>query len=137
MKLHKTLFPFPRWASFSAGIPGKASKDGSVAEETRIKEVGPEEAHRLIEDRDELQVLDVREPWEYERGHVPGAVLIPLGEVPERYHELDPERPVLCVCAGGVRSYKAAQVLVQSGFGDVTNMAEGTKGWIARGLPVE
>lgn len=108
-----------------------------MTEEARIKEVGPEEARRLIAETSGLQVVDVREGWEYERGHVPGAVHIPLGEFADRTDELESERPVLCVCAGGVRSYKAAQVLVERGFTDVTNMAEGTKGWIARGLPVE
>jgi len=79
-------------------------------------------------------VLDVREPDEYEGGHVPGAVSIPLGEVPDRLGEV-PEGEVLVICAKGGRSLRAAEVL-RSGGVDAVNVAGGTNAWVESGRPV-
>lgn len=81
-----------------------------------------------------VAVIDVREPDEYEGGHVPGAALIPLGEVPERVDEVPEDRTVYLVCAVGGRSGRAAEHLLAQGR-DVVNVAGGTKGWIAAGHP--
>ncbi|QYG95515.1 rhodanese-like domain-containing protein [Iamia sp. SCSIO 61187] len=81
-----------------------------------------------------VTVIDVREPHEYEEGHVPGAMLIPLGEVPDRVAEVPDDRTVYLVCAVGGRSMRAAEHLAAQGR-DVVNVAGGTKGWIAAGLP--
>lgn len=77
----------------------------------------------------EVQLLDVRQPREYEAGHIPGARLIPLKELPERLAELTPEQPVLVYCAVGGRSRAAAQFLSGQGFGEVYNLAGGIKAW--------
>lgn len=82
-----------------------------------------------------VTVIDVREPDEYEAGHVPGARLIPLGEVPERAAEVPEGETVYVVCAVGGRSMRAAEHLAGLGR-DVVNVAGGTKGWIAAGHPV-
>jgi phage shock protein E len=81
------------------------------------------------------QLVDVREPWEYERGHLPGARNVPLSDIPVRAGELS--EPMVLVCASGNRSAEAAQYLVESGFREVGNLAGGTFGWIQRGLPIE
>lgn len=81
------------------------------------------------------QIVDVRETWEYEQGHLPGAVNIPLGQLPERTSELEP--PVVLVCASGNRSGQAAQYLSEQGYDEVGNLMGGTAGWRQRGLPVE
>jgi rhodanese-related sulfurtransferase len=81
-----------------------------------------------------VPVIDVREPHEYEEGHVPGAILIPLGEVPDRVAEVPADRTVYVVCAVGGRSMRAAEHLAAQGR-DVVNVAGGTKGWIAAGHP--
>lgn len=99
------------------------------------KEIDPDQARELMESTDNLLRLDVREQHEYDQAHIEGVTLIPLGKLPERFQELDKERPVLCICAGGVRSEKAAKFLASQEFKDVTNMAEGMKGWLKRGLP--
>lgn len=101
-----------------------------------FREMNPEEAQTYMQATEGLQLLDVREPFEYQRAHIEGVTLIPLGELQERFQELDADKPVLCICAGGVRSEKAAMFLGASGFGDVTNMVEGMKGWQRRQLPV-
>lgn len=71
------------------------------------------------------QLIDVREPDEVAEGTLPGAVNIPLGELPDRVGEIDRTRPVVLLCRSGGRSGKAAQFLVDNGFSDVTNLAGG------------
>ena len=81
-----------------------------------IKDVEPVELHQIIKsctNGDCPVVVDVREPWEYRQGHVPGAILIPLGQLSSRVNELDPERPVAVICASGNRSQSAAAFLVR------------------------
>lgn len=79
-------------------------------------------------------VLDVREPDEYAEAHVPGAVLIPLGQLPARVDEV-PEGPLLVICRSGARSMKAAEHLASLGR-DVTNVGGGTMAWIESGRDV-
>ena len=80
-------------------------------------------------------VVDVRQPDEYLSGHVPGAVLIPLNDVPERFGELPTDREVLVVCRSGGRSYVASEFLVANGVRAV-NVAGGTLAWIESGREV-
>ena len=79
-------------------------------------------------------VIDVREPDEYEGGHVPGAVLIPLGQVVERVDEVDTVGPVYVICGTGARSARAVQWYRTQGI-DARNVAGGTKAWVTRGKP--
>lgn len=81
-----------------------------------------------------VTVIDVREPDEYLDGHVPGATLIPLGEVPERVAEVPGGETVYLVCKSGGRSLRAAEVLAAEGR-DVVNVAGGTMAWIEAGHP--
>lgn len=81
------------------------------------------------------QVVDVREPDEYESGHVAGAVLIPMAQVVARSGELTRDGPVYIVCATGQRSGKAAQWYRSQGI-DARNLAGGMKAWISQGRPV-
>jgi glyoxylase-like metal-dependent hydrolase (beta-lactamase superfamily II)/rhodanese-related sulfurtransferase len=73
----------------------------------------------------DLQVVDVRNPGELEHGMVPGAVSIPVGQLPARADELDPARPTVVYCAGGYRSSVAASLLRQRGFADVSDIVGG------------
>jgi rhodanese-related sulfurtransferase len=82
-----------------------------------------------------VTLIDVRNPDEYEAGHVPGARLIPLPEVADRAAEVPSGTPVYVICALGGRSRKACELLAAQGR-DVTNVAGGTKGWIDAGRPV-
>jgi len=87
----------------------------------------------------EVQVLDVREPMEFndELGHIAGAVLIPLGQLKARFSELDRKKPVVAVCRSGARSARATQMLEQNGFTKVANLSGGMLRWRAQGLSVE
>jgi rhodanese-related sulfurtransferase len=82
-------------------------------------------------------LLDVREPWEYQEGHVPGAQLIPLGELEQRVNEVPRDRPILAICHSGQRSLAAAGYLQQLGYPTVSNVDGGTAAWIERGYPVD
>jgi rhodanese-related sulfurtransferase/rubrerythrin len=76
---------------------------------------------------DEYTILDVRQPWEYEDSHLPGAKLMPLPQLSDTYKELDPEKPTIVHCAIGGRSRVAAQMLAGWGFKEVYNLAGGIK----------
>lgn len=78
------------------------------------------------------QVLDVRNPDEYEQAHVPGAVLIPLPELAERQDEIPDGDPLYVICAAGGRSLTAANALARAGY-NALSVAGGTNGWIERG----
>ena len=80
-------------------------------------------------------VIDVREPDEYVEGHVPGAPLIPLGEVAGRIDEVPADGEVLVICKSGGRSRRAAEHLRSVGI-DAVNIAGGTMAWIEAGQPV-
>jgi rhodanese-related sulfurtransferase len=84
-----------------------------------------------------VTVVDVREEWEYAEGHIPGAVLIPLGSLPDRVSEIPTDRPVVLVCRSGNRSAQAYQLLTERGFDNVTNMLGGMNQWQAAGFAVE
>jgi glyoxylase-like metal-dependent hydrolase (beta-lactamase superfamily II)/rhodanese-related sulfurtransferase len=78
---------------------------------------------------DGLQVVDVRNPGEFALGSIPGAVSVPVGQLPARLDELDRDAPTVVFCAGGYRSSVAASVLRQAGFGDVSDIVGGYGAW--------
>ncbi len=82
-------------------------------------------------------VLDVREKSEYDLGHVPGAQLIPLGQLPARLAELPTGSPLALICASGQRSSSAASHLLRHDVPQVLNVIGGFETWTAAGLPVE
>ncbi|MEN3314227.1 MAG: hypothetical protein V7605_461 [Acidimicrobiaceae bacterium] len=80
-------------------------------------------------------VIDVRQPDEYDGGHVPGAKLIPLAEVGMRAQEVPADGPVYVICLSGGRSARATEFLRRQGI-DAISVAGGTKAWIDSGRPV-
>jgi adenylyltransferase/sulfurtransferase len=91
--------------------------------------ITPKALHDWMAAGTPLVVVDVREPQEWDICHLPGAVLIPLGELPQRVGELNPAVPVVCQCRSGVRSARAAQFLRLQGFQDVRNLTGGILAW--------
>ncbi|NBP85921.1 MAG: MBL fold metallo-hydrolase [Mycobacteriaceae bacterium] len=82
-----------------------------------------------IADVPELQIVDVRNPGEVAAGMIPGAVNIPVGQLPDRLGELDTHRPTVVYCAGGYRSSVAASLLRRHGFDDVSDVLGGYNAW--------
>lgn len=103
---------------------------------TEIPEITPEEAQRWLEAGASL--IDVREKAEWQEVHAEGARHIPLRELPEAVEvikEMAERGKVLTICAHGIRSAQAAEILLQSGV-EATSVAGGTVGWETAGLPV-
>jgi rhodanese-related sulfurtransferase len=96
-----------------------------------------DEAKQMLEDG--TQVIDVREPHEYQGGHVPGATLIPVNSVFARREELPKEGKIIFVCAVGQRSALACEMAAASGItaDRLYNLEGGTDAWIAAGQPAE
>jgi rhodanese-related sulfurtransferase len=90
-----------------------------------------------IKDRDDVLVLDVREQWEYDAGHIPGVTLLPMGEIPGRMSEIPTDQTVILTCRSGNRSGQVADFLRQQGYENVHNMSGGILEWESAGLDVE
>ncbi len=80
-------------------------------------------------------VIDVRESWEFNEGHISGALLIPLAELPSRLDEIPTGRAIVLVCRSGGRSMQAYSYLKDQGINDVHNMRGGMLEWVAAGYP--
>jgi sulfur-carrier protein adenylyltransferase/sulfurtransferase len=96
-----------------------------------IPTIQVEELKRRLDAGDDLFVLDVREPHEYQICNING-YLIPLGDLPKRVSELDSSREIVAHCRSGVRSGKAVEFLQQAGFKKVSNLAGGILAWADR-----
>ena len=83
----------------------------------------------------EVQIVDVREPYEWEMGHIEGVTTVPLDHLPYRWKELDPDKKWICVCRMGSRSQYAAALLRQAGI-DAYNMYGGMFAWKQNDLPM-
>lgn len=92
------------------------------------------EPRDVYEKRDEVQIVDVREPEEREAGRIEGAVHVPMADVPSRLEEIATERKVVTVCRSGNRSGKAAKFLRRQGY-DAENMEGGMQHWEEEELP--
>jgi rhodanese-related sulfurtransferase len=93
-------------------------------------EITPEEVKKKIDSRESFSLIDVREPWEFEKAWIDGAALIPMGDVPSRAHqELDPEDHIVVICHHGVRSMNVTAWLRQQGFEKAQSMRGGIDAW--------
>jgi rhodanese-related sulfurtransferase len=93
-------------------------------------EITIEEVKQKLDRAESFTLLDVREPWEFETAQIPGAKLIPMGDVPSRAHqELDPDEQIVVVCHHGVRSMNVTAWLRQQGFEKAQSMRGGIDAW--------
>jgi adenylyltransferase/sulfurtransferase len=105
----------------------RAQPEGSSAE---LEEITATELKRRVDDGRDTQIIDVREPFEFEIARIPGTKLIPLGQVADRISEIDPTRQTVVHCKAGVRSAKAIAALKQAGFqGRLINLKGGITAW--------
>jgi rhodanese-related sulfurtransferase len=99
------------------------------------EELSPRQVADLLNEAD-VQLVDVREPYEHEAGRIANDTLIELDQLPGQADALDRDRPVVFYCRTGSRSALATQAFGSAGF-DAHNLAGGLKAWVADGLPIE
>ena len=100
-----------------------------VRDGAAIPDISPHELKRRMDAGERFELIDVREPFEYEIAQIDGAKLIPLGEIAERLDELKREQPIIVHCHSGMRSAQAVRLLQQRGFAKVYNLEGGIDAW--------
>ena len=124
---HRTITKLIDYHQF-CGVPQPAA---APVEEKKLNEgeIDVLELKQKLDRGDNFVLLDVREPHEYQICSIPGSQLIPLGQVPQRLGELDPEADIVIHCKSGMRSAKACGILRQAGFKHVRNVVGGILAW--------
>ncbi len=102
-----------------------------MGDQGQIREISVDELGDL---HGSVVIVDVRMPDEYEEAHVPGALLVPLPELPERHGEIPDADTLYVICRSGARSLKACELLVGTGR-DAVNVTGGTMAWLEAGKP--
>ncbi len=123
---NRTITKLIDYQQFCGILPPAAAP---TAEETKMTDVSPKEVKARIDKGDNFILIDVRETHEYQICSIPSARLIPLGDLPKRLNELDPEADYVMHCKGGTRSAKACVILREAGFKNVRNMTGGIGLW--------
>ncbi len=118
-------------ASAPADAPAKQVDLSSLPVDLTVQQVNE------IRNNPDVVLIDVREPSEYNAGHIPGVKLIPLGTLPGRVNEIPKDKFVVTTCRSGNRSGQATKFLRDQGFDNVHNMTGGIKAWQQAGFPVE
>ncbi len=118
-------------ASAPADAPAKQVDLSSLPVDLTVQQVNE------IRNNPDVVLIDVREPSEYNAGHIPGVKLIPLGTLPGRVNEIPKDKFVVMTCRSGNRSGQATKFLRDQGFDNVHNMTGGIKAWQQAGFPVE
>ena len=126
---HPTVTKLIDYEQF-CGIHPAAPEAPGVTAHNPATEITSTELKQRLDRGDQLTLVDVREPNEYQINRIPGTVLIPLGEVPRRYAELDKDAEIIVSCKMGGRSAKAADFLRSVGFTRVLNHKGGILDWI-------
>ena len=101
-----------------------------------IPQINPVEVQSKLAQQPRTFLLDVRQPEEYQAGHISGAKLIPLPELTQRLKELPQDQEIICVCQSGSRSQSATRHLLSAGY-TVINLNGGMDNWERSGLPVK
>jgi rhodanese-related sulfurtransferase len=101
-----------------------------------MREIDIDGLKQQLDNDGDTTLIDVREPAEFARARVPGAVLIPMGQLASRLHEVPREQPVYVICRTGNRSGAMGPLLDAQGF-DSVNVVGGTEAWVRAGHPYE
>jgi adenylyltransferase/sulfurtransferase len=132
---HPTVTALIDYEQF-CGIHPAAPEPAAVGHASPF-EITPVELKARLDRGDKVRIVDVREPNEYQINRIPGATLIPMGEVARRYAELDPDEEMVVHCKVGGRSAKAADFLRSVGFKKVLNLKGGILDWIDKVDPTQ
>src|ERR1700730_13470512 len=123
---HPTVTQLIDYEQF-CGVTPAAPEPPTVSSATELTSL---ELKQRLDRGDKLTIVDVREPNELQINRIPGSVHIPLGDIPKRYNELDPDAELVMQCKSGVRSGKAADFLRSVGYKHVLNLKGGILDWI-------
>ncbi len=123
---HPTITQLIDYQEF-CGVPKPGAQPVAAAQASG--EIHPVDVKAMLDRGEPFTLIDVREPHEYQICRIPGARLIPLGELPKRLAELDPSSLIVAFCKSGIRSGKAAGILKQAGFSSALNMTGGILLW--------
>jgi rhodanese-related sulfurtransferase len=100
------------------------------------RNIAPADALALVKARQNIYLLDVRTPQEFQQARIAGAHLIPIDQLMQRVGELPQDRPILVYCAVGSRSAQVFSFLARRGYAEVYNLDGGISAWAAKGYPV-
>jgi len=128
----KALIDYEEFCGLRPSVEAEAAAmvANSGAGQKSATEISAVDLKQRLDRGDKLKILDVREPNEYQINRIPGSQLIPLGEVPRRHAELEPEDEIVVICKIGGRSAKAADYLRSVGFKRVLNLKGGILDWV-------
>jgi rhodanese-related sulfurtransferase len=132
---HPTVKELIDYEQFCGVAPLAATGASEATHDDR--DITSVELNDRLQRGDPIFVLDVREPQEYQINRIQGSTLIPLGELGQRYAELDPSMEIVTQCKSGMRSAKAAEFLRQKGFTRVRNLKGGILDWIDKVDPTQ
>jgi rhodanese-related sulfurtransferase len=121
-------------AHLPVSAPASESSEDTRTMAVEVPEITPEETSALVAAG--ALLLDVREVDEWQAGHAPTAVHIPMRDVPARIDEIPGDRRVVAICRSGGRSRAVAEALIAEGF-DIVNVSGGMRAWEAADLPIE
>lgn len=122
---HPTITELIDYDQF-CGIPQAAAAE---AAEAPVPTISVSELKRKFDAKEKFVLVDVREKFEYDIARIPGAKLIPLGELPSRMSELDSADDIVLHCKSGIRSARALKLLNEAGFSKLNNVAGGIEAW--------
>jgi adenylyltransferase/sulfurtransferase len=128
---HRTITKLIDYHQF-CGVPQQPAEAPIEEKKVTEGEIEVTEVKEKLDRGDQFVLIDVREPHEHQICNIPAAVLIPLGQVPERLGELDPEADIVIHCKSGMRSARACGILKAAGFKHVRNMKGGILAWSDR-----
>jgi adenylyltransferase/sulfurtransferase len=122
---HPTITELIDYQQF-CGIP---QAEAAEAAETPVPAITVQELKRKLDAKEKFELIDVREKFEWDIARIPGAKLIPLGELPSRMSELDSADEIVLQCKSGMRSAKALKLLREAGFAKLSNLTGGIEAW--------
>jgi molybdopterin/thiamine biosynthesis adenylyltransferase/rhodanese-related sulfurtransferase len=126
---HPTITKLIDYEHFCGIVPPPPQTNGTGANQMNSEEINVQDLKRRLDAKEDFDLIDVREEHEWQIAKIPGAKLIPLGELPNRLSELDAGREILLQCKSGGRSGRALQFLKQKGFKNLKNVVGGIDAW--------
>ena len=136
MLLFLSVLSFGGCNFLSGLIPHESKTETTLGNSNAIGEIKQntaEEIYKIINEKKDYYLIDVRTKEEYSQGHLGGAALIPVDEIKNRLTEIPKDKPVIVYCKSGARSMQAANILVSNGFKTVYNMTGGIEEWQKEG----